>query len=37
VGSALVERIAQLDEHKDRLIQDVTAYLTELRTAIDAP
>ena len=37
VGSALVERIAQLGEHKDRLIEDVTVYLTELRTAIDAP
>src|SRR3990172_5982617 len=37
VGSALVERIAQLGEHKDRLIEDVTVYLPELRTAIDAP
>jgi len=37
VGSALVERIAQLGEHKDKLIQDITAYLKELRMAIDSP
>lgn len=37
VGSALVERIAQLGGHKDKLVQDVTAYLMELRTAIDSP
>jgi tryptophan synthase alpha chain len=35
IGSALVDRIAQLGEHKEKLIQDVTAYLVELRTAID--
>jgi len=36
IGSALVDRIAHFGEHKDKLIQDTTAYLTEFRTAIDA-
>ncbi len=35
VGSALVDRIAQLGMQKEKLLQDVTAYLAELRTAID--
>lgn len=37
IGSVLVDRIAQLGEQKEKLIQDVTAYLAELRTAIDTP
>lgn len=37
IGSALVDRIASLGTHKDKLVQDVTAYLAELRTAIDTP
>ena len=37
IGSALVERIAQLAGEKlERLPAEVTAYLSELRTAIDA-
>lgn len=37
VGSALVERIAQLGGATDSLYQEITAYLSELRTAIDTP
>lgn len=37
IGSALVDRIAHLGTQKDKLVQDVTEYLAELRTAIDTP
>ncbi len=37
IGSALVDRIANLGTQKDKLVQDVTEYLAELRTAIDTP
>jgi tryptophan synthase alpha chain len=36
IGSALVDRIAHLGQQKNKLVQEVTAYLAELRTAIDA-
>lgn len=36
VGSALVDRIANIGDKQDILISDVSGYLSELRTAIDA-
>ena len=36
IGSALVERIAQAGEKLEKLPGEVTRYLSELRTAIDA-
>ena len=36
VGSALVERIAQAGNKTDQLPAEVTGYMSELRTAIDA-
>ena len=36
VGSALVERIARSGDNPEKLPDEVTSYLSELRTAIDA-
>ena len=36
VGSALVERIAELGARPEKLFNEITGYLSELRTAIDA-